>query len=289
VAKEVLGVVVAILTVVGYVPYVRDTINGRTRPHVYTWFVWALVGAIAFGLQVSGGAGFGSLGTLAATIVCLLVFGLGLRQGDRDTVASDMVFLGLSLVALVLWVFAKQPVASVILVSAVSLLGFVPTIRKSWNRPDQETLICYVSNTLRNGLGLAALQHVTLVTSLYMVTWLVANGAFSVLLVARGLACHAKSQDHGGGVTNRPSTPSPAQPGVPLPPSVQVVERPKTCTRQRLKHPDRSMTGCRSVTVLRRDCHTRQPTSAQSPTSTSHARSAATQQTPEAAAEAVMA
>jgi hypothetical protein len=71
---------------------------------------------------------------------------------------------------------------------------------------------CYASNTFRNGLGLAALLHVTLVTSLYMVTWLVANGAFSVLLIARGRACHAESQDHGGGVTNRPSTPAPTQP-----------------------------------------------------------------------------
>lgn len=183
--KEVLGVIAVVLTFVGYVPYIRDTIRGKTKPHIYTWFIWGLVTAIAFGLQLSADAGPGAFTTLAAAIVCFIIFGFGVRQGERNITASDTVFFVLSLVALVLWLFAKQPVLSVILVSTIDMLGFVPTIRKSWHKPHEETLVSYQMNTIRFMIAILALDHYTLVTALYPVTWVIANGLFSIFLVIR--------------------------------------------------------------------------------------------------------
>lgn len=184
--KEIIGTIAVILTFVGYVPYIRDTIKGKTTPHIYTWFIWGLVTAIAFGLQISAKAGFGAYTTLAASIVCFIIFFFGLRQGNRDNITtSDSVFFVLSLLALVLWLFAKQPVLSVILVSTIDMLGFVPTIRKSWHKPHEETLISYVINTARFVLASLALSHYTIVTALYPVTWVIANGLFSIFLIYR--------------------------------------------------------------------------------------------------------
>lgn len=173
------------LTFVGYVPYVRDTIRGKTTPHIYTWFIWGLVTAIAFGLQISDRAGFGAFTTLAAALVCFIIFGFGLRQGNKEITKMDTVFFILSLFALILWLFAKQPVLSVILVSAIDMLGFIPTIRKSWHKPHEETLISYVTNTFRFSLAILALNRYTLITSLYPITWVIANGLFSIFLLAR--------------------------------------------------------------------------------------------------------
>lgn len=83
------------------------------------------------------------------------------------------------------WVFIKQPVTSVVIVSAVDMLAFGPTIRKSWNKPYTETLSSYIINTVRFGLGLFALEHYSVITYLYPLTWFVANGLFSILLVIR--------------------------------------------------------------------------------------------------------
>lgn len=183
--KDIVGSIAIILTLVGYVPYIRDTIKGKTTPHVYTWFIWGSVTLIAFALQVSAHAGFGSLVTLAAGIVCLLIFALGLRIGKKNIAPIDTVCLCLAILALIVWVFAKQPVASVIIVSAADMLGFVPTIRKSWNKPYQETLLSYEMNTLRFAMAIYALDKYTIVTSLYPITWIVANGLFSVYLIIR--------------------------------------------------------------------------------------------------------
>lgn len=183
--KEILGIIAVVLTFVGYIPYIRDTIKGKTTPHIYTWFIWALVTAIAFGLQISANAGPGAFTTLAAAIVCFIIFGFGMRQGDKNITASDTIFFILSFVALALWLFAKQPVLSVILVSTIDMLGFIPTIRKSWHKPHEETLISYMTNTFRFSLAILALDHYTLVTALYPVTWVIANGLFSVFLISR--------------------------------------------------------------------------------------------------------
>lgn len=53
--KELISTVAVILTFVGYGPYIKDTLKGKTKPHVYTWFIWGLVTLIAYALQLSGG------------------------------------------------------------------------------------------------------------------------------------------------------------------------------------------------------------------------------------------
>ena len=185
--KEIIGAIAVVLTFVGYIPYIRDTIKGKTKPHIYTWFVWGFVTAIAFGLQIQSHAGAGAFVTLAAAIVCLGIFFLGLKQpkAERDITLADTVFLVASFVALGLWLVADQPVISVILLSSIDMLGFIPTIRKSWSKPHQETLSSYATNTFRFSLAIVALSHYTIVTSLYPITWIVANGLFTIFLITR--------------------------------------------------------------------------------------------------------
>lgn len=183
--KTLIGLSAIFLTFTGYVPYIRDTITGKTRPHVYTWFLWVLVSCIACALQFSDGAGIGAGVTATAVVVCFFIACLGLRNGKRDIKASDTIFAIAALLAIPIWLFARQPVVSVILLSSIEMLAFIPTLRKSWNDPYSETLASYAINTLRFGLALFALAHYSIITTLYPATWLVGNGIFSVFLIIR--------------------------------------------------------------------------------------------------------
>lgn len=183
--KAIIAFTAVVLSVIGYVPYIRDTLKGKTMPHVYTWFIWGLNAAIAFALQVSAGAGVGALVTLTVLILNSVVIVLGLRIGKKDITTSDTVFFVLSFIALGLWLLAKQPVLSIILVATIGALGFAPTIRKSWNKPHSETLFLYWLNTFRHTLSLFALQQYSIVTWLYPATWVVLNGLFSLMLIVR--------------------------------------------------------------------------------------------------------
>lgn len=183
--KTIISIIAVALTFVAYIPYVHDTLQGKTMPHVYTWFIWGFVTAIAYALQVSAGAGVGSWVTLAVVIACFSVFILGMRSGKKDITKMDTVFFISSFVALFLWLIIKQPVLSVILVSLVDILSFVPTIRKSWNKPYSETLFLYELNSFRHGLSLLALQQYNIVTWLYPTSWTIANALFSLMLIIR--------------------------------------------------------------------------------------------------------
>ena len=183
--KQIVGIVAVILAIVAYVPYFRDIIKGKTKPHVYTWFVWGVVTSIIFALQVRGGGDWGVYVTLSAAVLSFVVFALGLRNGNKDIKKIDTAFLLIALIALGLWLFAQQPVVSVVLLVTIDMLGFAPTIRKSWNRPFDETLFTWSLNGFRHGLSILALGHYNILTLLYPLAWTVANILFSTLLIVR--------------------------------------------------------------------------------------------------------
>lgn len=175
-----------LLIVVAYIPYIRDILSGKTKPHVYSWFVSALVTFIAFGLQLSEGAGWGMLPTFIAAIAGFLIFALALKRQKRASITkSDTLFFILSLVAVILWLIVDQPLLSVVIISCIDILAFVPTFRKSWSRPDQETVSAYGVNSLRFTLATVAVQNYSFVTVLYPLSQALADGLFALFLVFR--------------------------------------------------------------------------------------------------------
>jgi hypothetical protein len=183
--KILISLIAVALSLVAYVPYLKDTFTGKTTPHIYTWFIWGFVTAIAYALQVSGGAGAGSWVTLGAVIIAFVIFACGLRNGKKDITKSDTLFFILALIALLFWLLAKQPIISVILVTVIDLFGFAPTIRKSWNKPYSETLFTYQLNAFRHGLSVLALQKYSILTWLYPISWALTNLIFSIILIVR--------------------------------------------------------------------------------------------------------
>lgn len=183
--KNIIGVVAVVLTFIGYTPYLRDLLKDKTKPHIFSWLIWTIADLIIFALQVSAGAGLGSLVTLTVGIISFLIFILGFRKGNKDIKKIDIVFLVLALLALPIWLVVKQPVLSIILLSTIDMLGFAPTVRKSWNAPYSETLSFYLITTVRHGLSVMALANYNIITVLFPATWVIANAIFSVILIIR--------------------------------------------------------------------------------------------------------
>ncbi len=183
--KETLGIAAGILVVAGYVPYIRDIIRGKTHPHIYSWLLWGLLTVVIFGIQITHHAGFGGLVTIVAGIMCLMVIFFGLKHGKRDITFSDNVVLVLTLICMVLWLVAKQPLTAILLACATDLLAFLPTVRKSWNKPFSETLSLYQLNTLRFAIALLALDQFTFINAVWPAMWAIANGLFAVMLITR--------------------------------------------------------------------------------------------------------
>lgn len=183
--KTAISSIAIALTFLGYLPYFRDILREKTRPHIFSWLIWGIVTTIIFALQVSAGAGFGAYVTLAVAAISLAIFLMSLKNGNRDIKKLDVVFLILALLSIPLWLVVEQPVLSIVLLSTIDMLGFVPTIRKSWNDPYSETLALYVITTVRHAFSILSLLEYNIITMLFPLTWIFANAGFAVLLILR--------------------------------------------------------------------------------------------------------
>lgn len=183
--KELISAVAVILTIVAYIPYYRDILRGKTRPHVYSWSLWGLLAVLIVALQITGGAGPAIWVTAAAGLLSFGVAILGLRLPNKDITRSDTVVAVLSIIAMVFWLGVDQPVIALILIIVADLLAFVPTVRKSWKNPYSETLSLYATNSLRFGLTLLAVENYTILSTLWFAVWVFVNAAFSIVIFMR--------------------------------------------------------------------------------------------------------
>ncbi len=183
--KLFISIVAVILTFVGYFPYFRDIFNGKTKPHLFSWVIWTITVGITYALQVSAGAGSGAWVTGVLTIIMGSISILSFKYGTKNITKLDIVCLIIALSALPLWFFAHQPVLSAVILAAIDMVGFFPTIRKSWNDPYSETLSFYFITTVRHSLSVLALQNYNIITIAFPGAWVIANAVFAVILVVR--------------------------------------------------------------------------------------------------------
>lgn len=183
--KIALAIIAVAMTLVGYFYYFKDIFAGKTKPHAFTWLVWASLTAIAFAGQISDDGGAGAYITLVTAFVSFVIFSLALFKGEKDITRSDWLSLGGAAAALLLWFFTSNPLSAVILITLVDFLGFVPTIRKSIHKPHEETLISYVLAGLKFILAIIALDNYSAVTVLYPASLVFANLLFVLLLISK--------------------------------------------------------------------------------------------------------
>lgn len=183
--KTYVGFAAIIVAVVSYVPYFRDIFAGKTKPHAFTWLVWAVLNGIAFAGQVQGNGGAGAWAVGFTTLATFSIFILALFKGEKDIRRFDWLCLIGSALSLIPWIITNDPLISVVLITIIDVFGFMPTIRKSIKRPHQETLSTFILSTLKYGLVVVALGEYSLVTLLFPLTIALLNGLFVVLLIVR--------------------------------------------------------------------------------------------------------
>jgi hypothetical protein len=195
ISKGAWGYLSLAVSVAGYIPYFCAILNGRCKPHVFSWVIWAWAASFLFVAQVHRGAGAGAWVTGLTALACLMIAALALKYGEKHITQSDEVMFGLSLAAMPLWVVTERPLWSVILLVGICAFGFYPTLRKSYDQPQDELVVFYVSCVLKSLFGLFALENYVAATVLYPLYGVIANGAFVGLLYWRRGALAAKTDE----------------------------------------------------------------------------------------------
>jgi hypothetical protein len=188
VPKELLAGAAVILTFVMFVPYVRSIHHGRTRPHAFSWIIWALSTLVVFSAQLAANGGLGAWPIGVSGLITAYIAVLAYRRhSDRSITRTDWVFLAVALAALPCWLLTSNPLTAVVLLTGVDLAGFGPTFRSAHARPHDERMGFYLLGTVRNGLAIAALEQYSLATVLFPAAVGVACLVFVVMVAYRRL------------------------------------------------------------------------------------------------------
>lgn len=180
--KVILGTVAAVLSIAATIPYIIDTYKGTTKPHSISWFIWGTLAGIIFLAQILNGGGSGAWATGMVAALNLFVFFLSLKHGEKHITPFDWTCLGVAIIAILIWLIIKDPTIAIIIISAVDLTGALPTIRKLYSKPYEETLKTYILYFITWTLSLAALKNYNLITVLDTATLLVMN--FTIIMIA---------------------------------------------------------------------------------------------------------
>lgn len=183
--KELLWAFAVILTIISYIPYTYDVWRGQTKPHAFSRSIWRLLTAIAFVAQLSDGWGPWAWMMGMTSLIILPVVVYAIWKGDRAYHRSDYLFLGLSLGAIGVWMITDTPVRSVIIITIVDFFAFLPTFRKSWSQPHTETVSLYALSGIKMLISIFALENVSIVTSLYPLSLVIANRCFVIYILWR--------------------------------------------------------------------------------------------------------
>ena len=168
VVKEALSVIAIALTFIAFIPYITSILQGKTKPHAFSWIIWASVTFIVFLAQLAdkGGAGAWPIGVsgIITLYVAILAY---LKKSDSMITKKDWLFFITAMTALPFWYFTSNPLWAVIILTTVDLLGFAPTFRKAYSRPYEEQLTFFALMASRNLIAIMALEHYSLTTILF--------------------------------------------------------------------------------------------------------------------------
>lgn len=159
--------------------------RGKTRPHAFSWFIWGVISTIGVVAQFVEGAGVGAWPRAFGAATCFVIVALALFKGEKNITRTDWITLSVALTAIPLWVLTKTPVWSVILVCAIDTIGYLPTLRKAWHRPHEETPNGYALSCLGAFFSLIAIEVYTPSTWLYPFVLTITNGSMAAFLILR--------------------------------------------------------------------------------------------------------
>lgn len=175
--------------------YVWSIFYGKTKPHLYTWLLWGILGTIVTIVQITNDAGWSILISWLMAWCNLILAGLSLKYGETSLSKKDRYLLFFAFLTIILWQLSQNDLIAIILVCLIDASAFYFTFKKSYKKPHEEKLSSYVLWTFQLVAFALAVNNPTLTTLLYPVFLALMEWVFVIFLVWRRFILH-NTQDN---------------------------------------------------------------------------------------------
>lgn len=142
--------------------------QGKIKPHVFSWVIWGSTTFIVFLAQLedNGGAGAWPIGVSGIITIYVAIIAF-VKRSDITITKTDWMFFLVAMTSLPFWYFTSDPLWAVVILTAVDVLGFGPTIRKAYSFPFEEQLTFFALFMARNLIAIMALENYSITTVLF--------------------------------------------------------------------------------------------------------------------------
>ena len=206
----VLGVLAGAIGVADTIPYVRDILRGRTRPHRGTWLIWSTLTVVAVFSQQADGASWSLILVASQAVAMVLIFVLSIRRGVGGVSRGDLALVAIAGTGVAGWLIADEPLVATACVVAADLIAAAMMVPKTWRDPESETLVTYAFASLGGALATGAVGALDVALLLYPAYFCVVNGALALLIVHRRRVIAARSLLATASGPTAPAAPQPA-------------------------------------------------------------------------------
>jgi hypothetical protein len=177
-----LGLAAALVAIAGTIPYVRDTLDGSTRPHRGTWLIWTLLSVLVFFSMRADGAGWSLVVAGMQVILNGLIFVLAARRGVGGVSLTDRMMLAIAATGAIGWLVAGDPLVATAGVVAADLVGLAMMLPKTYRDPESETLATFALASVSGALATAAVGSVDPALLIYPIYLCVGNLGLALLI-----------------------------------------------------------------------------------------------------------
>ncbi|WP_210416333.1 hypothetical protein [Leptospira idonii] len=179
--KYILSLIAILMTLYAFFPYIGKIRKGEVKPHIFSWIIWGITTFLVFFAQIvsQGGPGAWPIGVSGSITIYVALLAYR-KHSDHSISLMDWFFLIGALAAIPIWFFTSDPLWAVVCLTTIDVLGFGPTIRRSYEFPYEENIGFFALFTVRNFVSILALDKLSLTTVLFPATIIF----FCLLLIA---------------------------------------------------------------------------------------------------------
>lgn len=180
-----MGWIGGFFTILGFIPYIRSILRGKTVPKRASWAIWTVIGWVIFATYYASGSRNNLPEAFAIAIGPTVVFLFSLKRGEGGSTWFDWFCILGAALSLCVWKGFEAPVLGLSGGLLTDFLGLLLTWRHLYEKPDSEEPEGWILWNIGNFFNLFTIERWTIQDALFPLYFFVGTGV-SLFLIVRG-------------------------------------------------------------------------------------------------------
>ena len=181
--KEVLSIISIVMMIPTFLVYFYGICVNKYNVHHISWAIWTVTTFVAFVAQFLNGGGAGDWPTAVSFVISFIItLTAYFKRGKSKSTNINKAIIFIVLLLISMWFFTRTLLLSLVILTLIDVVGFIPTILRAYRNPFKESSLFYSLFAIRNFLAILALEHYSVTTVLFP-SALIISSAILVLLV----------------------------------------------------------------------------------------------------------